>query len=96
MAEVGVHFEDVVILMFYGPFESGDVGSTQAQLALTLYHKEAVGKLGLHTAYNVGCAVGRVVLDDEDVEIFLEGEHRTNDVFDVFLLVIGRYDNNAI
>ena len=96
MAEVGIHFENVVILMFYGPFESGNVGSTQTQLTLALYHKEAVGELGLHMANDVGCAVGRVVLDDEDVEIFLEGEHRTDNVLDVLLFIIGWYNDDAV
>ena len=53
-------------------------------------------KLPLHPADDVGSAVGRVILDDEDVEKLLQSEYRPDDVLDVLLFVIGRYDDNAI
>ena len=96
MAEVGIHLENVVILMLDGPLESGDVGGAEAELSLAFHHEEAVGEFLLHTAHDVGSAVGRVVLDDEDVEIFFKAEHRTDNVLDVLLFIISRYDDDAV
>ena len=96
VAEVGIHLEDVVILMLDGPLESGDVGGAEAELSLAFHHEEAVGEFLLHAAHDVGSAVGRVVLDDEYVEILFKTEYRTDNVLDIFLFVISRYDDNAV
>ena len=64
MAEVGVHFEYIVISFFYRPLEPGDIGSSQSQFTLALYHEQAVGKFLLQPAYNSCRAVRRAVFYD--------------------------------
>ena len=96
MAEVGIHFEHIIVLMFDGPLETGDIGGSEPEFPLAFHHEEAVGELPLHPADDVGSAVGRVILDDEDVEKLFQSEYRPDDVLDVLLFVIGRYDDNAI
>ena len=96
MAEVGIHFEHIVVLVFDGPLESRNVSGTQAQLSFALYHEKTVGELLLHPLHNVGGTVRRVVFDNQNMKILLQSEDCPDDILDVFLFVIGRYDNDAV
>ena len=97
VAEVGVHLEDVVVLPFQGPAEAGDVGSAQSELSLALEDEEPVGKLVGHQSFDDLCrAVGRPVVDDEDMETFLQAEDGADDFLDILLLVVGRDDDDAV
>ena len=76
--------------------EPCDVGSAQSQLAFTLDEVQAVGKCCLQSFDDGCCSVGRAVVDDQYVELFLQAEHGADDVLYVFFLVICRYDNDAV
>ena len=71
MAEVGIHFEHIVVLVFDGPLETRNVSGTQAQLSFALYHEKTVGELLLHPLHNVGGTVRRVVFDNQNMKILL-------------------------
>ena len=59
--------------------------------------KQAVAKFVSHQDFHdTSCAIGRSVVDDEDMETLWEGKYRTYDLFDILLLVIGRYDDNTV
>lgn len=97
VAEVGVHLEDVFVVVLQRPTEACDVGRAQAQLAATLHHEQAVGELfALQAADNLGRTVGRPVFDDQDVETMLQGKDGPYDVLDILPLVVGRDDDDAV
>ena len=97
VAEVGVHLEDVFVVVLQRPAEACDVGCAQAQLAATLHHEQAVGELfSLQAADNLGRTVGRPVFDDQDVEPMLQGKDGPQDVLDILPLVVGRDDDDAV
>ena len=82
--------------MLQCPLEACNVGRSQPLFALSLKHEEAFGELLLQVAYDVGGAVGRVVLHHQYVKVVLQGKDGPDDVFDVLALVIGWYDDDAV
>ena len=97
VAEVGVHLEDVFVVVLQRPAEACDVGGAQAQLTATLHHEQAVGELfALQAADNLGRTVGRPVFDDQDVETMLQGKDGPYDVLDILPFIIGRDDDDAV
>ena len=86
--EVGIHFEDVVVLMLNSPFESAYICSAETLFAGTLYEEEFVFELFLLQTLNyVSCAVRRAVVDDEHVELNRQFLYGANNRFDILLLV---------
>ena len=53
-------------------------------------------ELGLQTFYNLGRAVGRVVLYHEHIKLRFQFKNITENVFDILFFVIGRYDDNSV
>ena len=98
VAEVGVHLEDVFVAVGQCPLEAGDVCRSQSQLAAAFYEEHAVGELIRHQPLDdVGSAIGRAVVDDQDIKgVLLSGGDGADDVLDVFLLVVGRDDDDAV
>ena len=82
--------------MLYSPLETADIGCAKTQLTRTLNHEEALGKLLLQCFYDGCSAIRRTILDDENVECLLQAKYGSDNVLDVFFLVIRRYDNDAI
>ncbi len=83
--------------MLQCPLKAGDVGGTQSLLARSLDNKQAVGKLGVdEPVHNLRRTVRAGILDDEDVELLLQREDGTNDIFDVLLLVVCGNDNYGV
>ena len=86
VAEVGVHLEYVFILVLQRPLEARDVSRAKPQLARALDDEQAVAKLAVNQAmHDGGGAVGRAVVNHEDVETLFQREHRTYYFLDVFL-----------
>ena len=98
VAEVGVHLEDVFVVVLQGPAEAGDVGRAQSLLACALQHEEAAGEvLALQQAFHdVRRAVRRVVFHHQDVETVLQSEDGADDVLYVFPFIVGRDDDDAV
>ena len=97
MAEVGVHLEDILIVVLQCPLEALDIRSAESELAGTLNDEETSGKLIRHQSlYDCSRAVGRAVVDDEDMKLLVELVDSPNDFLDVFLLVISRNDYYAV
>ena len=92
VGKIGIHLKDVAVVALQRPFETGNIRCAQTQLSSPFNHVE-VWKFLLQPFDDGCCAVGRIVLDDEDVKVLLQREDTTDDVLDVFLLVIGRYDD---
>lgn len=95
VAEIGVHLVDALISAAEHAVEAGQVGCAQALLALAAEQVDAAGASLHHAAHERGRAVGRVVVDDEHVEVAVEGEHRVDDGLDVLLLIICRYNHHV-
>ena len=105
VTEVSVHLEDVVVPLLYSPLETGYIGCTEAQLAAALDEKETLAELIFHKALDYGGgAVGRAVVDNEDVEsrcslgpsLLLLSSYGTNDVLYVLLLVVSGDNYDAV
>ena len=97
MTEIGIHLEDVVVIVFQRPFEAGDIGRAQSEFAFPLDDEETVAELRRHHTPDDGCRpVGGTVVDHENMEAFFQGEYRTDDLVDILLLVIGRNDDNTV
>ena len=98
MAEVSIHLENIAVVSFQSPLESSNVGSTQPEFSASLDDEETVGKLLLahHSFDNSRRTVGRSVVNHQDVETFVQSEHCPDDFLNILLLVVGRYDDNAV
>ena len=69
VAEVGIHLEDVVVVVLQCPLKAGDIGCAQTELALTLDDKQPVAEFHRHQSPDNGsCAVRRTVVDDKYME----------------------------
>ena len=90
--KVAIHLEDVVETLFEPPTEAGKIGRSEAEFATALNHNESVGVGGHQGADNVGCAVGRAVVDDEQRELSGERKDLRHHSLDVLTLVVGWYD----
>ena len=83
--------------MFESPLETRDIGGAKSEFALAFEDEEPVGKLLVYEAVNYLCsAVGTAVVDDEDMEALVEGEHGSDDFLNVLLLVVRGYDNYTV
>ena len=96
VGEVGIHLEAVFVTALKHPAESGDVGCAETLFPGALNEVERGGKLALKTADDGGSAVGRAVVDDEDVELLGQGEYCTDYLLDVLFLVVCRYDDDRV
>lgn len=94
VGEVGIHLEAVFVTALKHPAESGDVGCAETLFPGTLNEVERGGELALKAADDGGSAVGRAVVDDEDVELLWQGEYCADYLLDVLLLVVCRYDDD--
>ena len=54
--------------MLDGPFESGNIGCAKPELALSLEDVDTSGMLGDKLFHYGGSAVGRIIVDNKDVE----------------------------
>ena len=83
--------------MFQRPFEPHDVGGAKSEFPFSLEDEEPVGKLTFHeSVYDGGGAVWTSVVDDQDMETFLQAEDGTDDFLDILFFVISRYDNDTV
>ena len=82
--------------MLDGPLKTADVGRAEALFAAALHEVQPAREFALQALDDVGRAVGRAVVDDEDVERLLQAEHGADDVFDVLFLVVRRDDDDAV
>ena len=96
MAEVGIHLENIIILMLDAPFEATDIGRAQSLFTRSFDKEEPFGEFLLQGLNDCSRPIGRAVVDDQDMELLFQSEDSTNDVFNVFFLVISRYNYNTI
>ena len=97
MTEVGIHFEDVVVVMLQCPSEPSDIGRTQSEFPAPFDDKETVTELCSHHIPDDGCRpVGGAVVDHENMETSFQGEYRSDNLLDILLLVVGRNDNYTV
>ena len=96
MAEVGIHLYHIVVTVLIAPAHTVEVSGTKSQLTLALHDEKTIGE-PLHQAlHDVGRTVGRIVLDDEHIELFFEGEDLADDGLDILFFVVSRGDNQCI
>ena len=94
MREVGIHLEDEVILVLDSPFETSDIRGSKTLFSGTFNEEEFPLESRLDESFNdVGSAVGRAVVDDQNMELQRQLHDHFDDVFDVFFLVVSRNDN---
>ena len=97
VTEIGIHLEDVVVIVLERPLETGDIGGAESEFAAALDEKQAVAKLVGHKALDyLGSTIRAAVVDDQDVKTLVQGENRTNDFLHIFLLVVCRNNYNTI
>ena len=93
VGEIGIHLKDIVVSLFQGPAEAGEVGGAQSQFAAALYHVQRFGGRCLDLFHDGGGAIGGSVVNDQYVELARKGENSGNDVPDVLLLVVSGNDD---
>ena len=93
VGEIGIHFEDVVISLFQGPFEALQIGRSQSQLAAALYQVQPLRGRFLEFLHDGGGSVGGAVVYNQDVKVSGKGEYGGDDFADILLLIIGRNNN---
>ena len=94
--EVGVHLDDVLIVAPEGPFEAVDIGCAEPHLAAAALQIDPAWVLLHLAAHGVGCAVGRTVVDYEQVEAVGKRHYGVDHSLDVLYLVVGGYDNKYV
>ena len=93
MREVAIHLEDLVVATLQCPLEACNIGRTQAELATALHQMYSLAILGNLGADNIGSAIGRTIIDIEEVESPLERHHLVGHTSNILALVIGRNYN---
>ena len=97
VAEVGIHLEDIVVVVLQSPFEPSDISRSQTEFSTPFDNKEAVAVFSDHQSTHDSCrTVGRTIVDDKDMETLIQGEYRTDNFLDILLLIIGRNDNYTV
>ena len=95
MTEVAIHLEDELIASIQSPTKPLEVSCTKPQLAsspLQVY----LPRVLLHLLLNdLGCAVGRAIINNQDMECLWKGKDSIYHLSDVLSLIIGRYYDNA-
>ena len=91
MREVAVHFEYPVVAPLRIPAKPGDVGCAQSELAAAFEQMHTPGILLPTGSYQLGRAVGRVIVDHEKIELRIERHYLVDHAHDVLAFVVCRY-----
>src|SRR6056297_4290693 len=91
MGEVGIHFTYIGIVVFHGPPEPFDVSGPESEFTTSFHQVKPLRVCVLKGLNDSGCAIGRVVVNDQQVALKGKVKNSTNDLFHVLLLVISRY-----
>ena len=79
------------------PFETADVGCSQALLTFTLNKEQLTVELFVHQSFHdVGRAVGRTIVNHKDVKRFFQREYRTDNFLYVLFLVVSGNNDDAV
>ena len=63
VAEVGVHLEDILVIVLYRPFKACDISRSETKFSAAFDDEQAVAELIFHKFMNLLCrAVGRAVV----------------------------------
>ena len=89
--EVAVHFEYPVVAPLRSPAKPGDVGCAQSELAAAFEQMHTPGILLPTGSYQLGRAVGRVIVDHEKIELRIERHYLVDHAHDVLAFVVCRY-----
>src|SRR5690606_42059003 len=73
-----------------------DIGRAQSQFPLAFFDMQLARIVFLQALYDLGGSVGRAVVDDQNIEKIRQGEYLADDLFNIFLLIISRYNYKAI
>ena len=93
MAEICIHFKNIVISALKSPFESADIGRTQTLFSGTAQQMQPPLKFRLKSPDQVSGAVRRRVIYDQNFIDFRKGKHCPAYGSNVLLFVVCRYDN---
>ena len=97
MAEIGVHLKHIIVALGQSPLEPGDIRRAQSKFSLALHEVEPIGKLrSLQVFHDLRRAVGRAVVDNQNVKPVGQLHHGADNRLHVFLLVIGGDNDNAV
>ena len=91
--EVGIHFEDILIVAFQGPLEARDVGCAQSQFSSPLNHEKTVSELIHQRLHDVSGAVRAIIVYNQDIKSHRQVEHVANDFLNVLLFLVGGNDD---
>src|SRR6478752_2037978 len=94
MREVGVHLEDEIVAPLDGIVETSDIRSPKAQLAGPVHHMNCV-VARRHLVGDLASAIGRVVVDDEDIGRGRGALDSLHQIDDIIPLVIGGNRDNC-
>ena len=76
--------------MLIAPTHTIEVGSAKSQFALAFNDKQSLRELFHQSLHNIGRAVGRIVLNDEHIELFWKRKDLADNGLNVFFLVVSR------
>ena len=96
MGEIGIHLEYIFILSLESPFESCDIGSSESQFAGSFEEEQSSRVIDLELADDGGSIIGRMVVDDQDMEFFGQVHHSEDQVSDIFSFLVGWNDDQGV
>ncbi len=96
MREVSVHLADEFVVFFKTVSEAFDIGCPEPEFACALNDIYPAGVLSYFLLYNPGGAVGRIIVDDKDIEWYRQCKNSVDDGGGVLTFVIHRYYYGSI
>ena len=94
--KIAIHLENKImreVLQYV--LERRDVSSAQTFFACSMQYKNPFGMLPAQLVGDLACAVGGVVVNDQDVGTFGQFAYGLDDLADVFPFIVCRYDNDG-
>src|SRR5580692_7504642 len=94
MREVRIHFENKVVVISDRPFETMDISRAKSQFPMTLLQEKLAGISHLKLLDNAGCAIGRAVINHQNMIPLPQLKDGFYDIGDIFPFVKSRYDDD--
>src|ERR1041384_7538307 len=91
--KVCIHFKNELVSPGQSPLKSMDIRGSQSLLSSSLLYEKLSGKFCLEIFNNLGGAIGRSVVNNDYVKIFLQIEDGMQNSGNIFSFIKSRYDN---
>src|SRR5947207_12096921 len=96
MRKVCIHFKNELVFPGKRPLKSVDIGRSQALLSSSLVYEQLSWKSWLEVLHHLRSAIGRTVINNDYVKVFLQIENCMQNGGNILSLIIRWYDNKLL